>query len=102
MQQLLAQLLHDSMISTNFTTDGWTAHHRPYIGVTIHWISANFELHQALLTIEEISYPHILVGILQKNLLKHLINGDLIIKFETELVRNHVRSSSRCQSVNTN
>ena len=58
MQQLLAQLLHDSMISTNFTTDGWTAHHRPYIGVTIHWISANFELHQALLTIEEISYPH--------------------------------------------
>ena len=58
MQQLLAQLLHDSMISTNFTTDEWTAYHRPYIGITIHWISADFELHQALLTIEEIPYPH--------------------------------------------
>jgi len=65
-QQLLAQLLHDSMISTNFTTDEWTAYHRPYIGITIHWISANFELHQALLTIEEIPYPHTGWNIAQK------------------------------------
>src|SRR6266542_3909120 len=54
------------MISTNFTTDEWTAYHHPYIGITIHWISANFELHQALLTIEEISYPYTGWNITQK------------------------------------
>jgi hypothetical protein len=32
--------------------------HRPYIGVTIHWLSKNFDLYQAVLTIEEFPYSH--------------------------------------------
>ncbi|CAG8798696.1 9958_t:CDS:2, partial [Cetraspora pellucida] len=36
----------------------WTSMHRPYIGVTIHWLSKNFDLYQAVLTIEEFPYSH--------------------------------------------
>ncbi|CAG8630275.1 3640_t:CDS:2 [Cetraspora pellucida] len=37
----------------------WTSMHRPYIGITIHWLSKNFELYQAVLTIEEFPYSHL-------------------------------------------
>ncbi|CAG8661954.1 5469_t:CDS:2, partial [Ambispora gerdemannii] len=33
-------------------------HHTPYIRVTIHWLSVDFVLYQALLTIEKLPYSH--------------------------------------------
>ena len=54
----LRQLMDKTMVKFSFTTDLWTAIHTPYIGVTIHWLSSDFVLHQALLTIEKLPYPH--------------------------------------------
>ncbi|CAG8511873.1 681_t:CDS:2 [Scutellospora calospora] len=36
----------------------WTSMHCLYIGITIYWLSKNFELYQAVLTIEEFPYSH--------------------------------------------
>ncbi|CAG8584676.1 14447_t:CDS:1, partial [Gigaspora rosea] len=36
----------------------WSQVHQPYIGVTIHWISPEFSLCQALLAIQKFDYPH--------------------------------------------
>ncbi|CAG8542567.1 14608_t:CDS:2, partial [Cetraspora pellucida] len=41
-----------------FTTDLWTHDHSPYIGVMIHWMTPDFKIRQALLTIESFKYPH--------------------------------------------
>lgn len=54
----LRELVSKTMESFSFTTDMWTSMHRPYIGITIHWLSKNFELYQAVLTIEEFPYSH--------------------------------------------
>ncbi|CAG8556312.1 7748_t:CDS:2 [Ambispora gerdemannii] len=51
-------LMDETMIKFAFTTDLWIAHHTPYIGITIHWISANFISYQALLTIKNLPYSH--------------------------------------------
>lgn len=46
------------MESFCFTTDLWSQMHKPYIALTIHWISPDFTLYQALLTIQKFDYPH--------------------------------------------
>ncbi|CAG8677856.1 13049_t:CDS:2 [Cetraspora pellucida] len=54
----LHDLISNPMETFSFTPDMWTGMHHPYIGVTIHWLSKNFDLNQAVLTIEEFPYPH--------------------------------------------
>ncbi|CAG8587998.1 11545_t:CDS:2, partial [Ambispora gerdemannii] len=44
--------------NSSFTIDLWTQFHIPYIGVTIHWLTSDFELRQGLLTIEKFPYGH--------------------------------------------
>ncbi|CAG8823054.1 4794_t:CDS:2, partial [Gigaspora rosea] len=36
----------------------WSQMHQPYISITIYWISPEFTLYQALLTIQKFDYPH--------------------------------------------
>ncbi|CAG8746061.1 11012_t:CDS:2, partial [Gigaspora rosea] len=57
-EEQLRSLLSETMETFCFTTDMWTSMHTPYIGVTIHWLLKNFDLYQAVLTIEEFPYPH--------------------------------------------
>ncbi|CAG8551976.1 14606_t:CDS:2 [Acaulospora morrowiae] len=57
-EKKLDKLMADSMETFFFTTDLWTQHHISYIGVTIHWITSDFEIKQALLTIANFLYPH--------------------------------------------
>ncbi|CAG8715938.1 4325_t:CDS:2, partial [Cetraspora pellucida] len=57
-ERQLKELLQTTMDSFCFTTDLWSQIHQPYIAVTIHWISPDFTLHQALLTIQKFDYPH--------------------------------------------
>lgn len=41
------------------TTDLWTARSKfGYIGITVHWLTPNFEIIDMLLTIERMQYPH--------------------------------------------
>ena len=54
------------MNSIDFTIDEQTPFHRPYIGITIYWLGEDFELHQALLTIEEFQYPHTELNIYER------------------------------------
>jgi hypothetical protein len=65
-KEQLKQCLSSATISASFTTDEWTSNHKPYIGVTIHWISADFKLHQALLSLEENLYPHTAINLFHK------------------------------------
>nr|CAG8644445.1 4529_t:CDS:2 [Entrophospora candida] len=62
----LQELLENSADSISFTTDEWTSMHKPYIGITIHWVSEDFELNQLLLTLEELPYPHTANDIVNK------------------------------------
>ncbi|CAG8552901.1 12817_t:CDS:2 [Cetraspora pellucida] len=54
----LIELIKNSMDTFFFTMDLWTQDHKSYIGITIHWMTPNFEIKQALLTIETFKYPH--------------------------------------------
>jgi len=60
------------MTKFSFTTDLWTGFHKSYIGVTVHWITADFELKQVLLTIEEMPYNHTSINIAAK--LQHIFD----------------------------
>jgi hypothetical protein len=57
-EQKLLELMNNNMKSFAFTMDLWTKVHKPYIGITIHWLSSDFVLYKALLTIESFPYPH--------------------------------------------
>ncbi|CAG8840293.1 16772_t:CDS:1, partial [Cetraspora pellucida] len=57
-EQNLSELMNNSIESFFFTTDLWTQDHKPYIGITIHWITPDFNIKSALLTIETFKYPH--------------------------------------------
>ncbi|CAI2185679.1 9288_t:CDS:1, partial [Funneliformis geosporum] len=48
----LDNLLEKITTKISFTTNLWTGIHRSYISVPVHWINDNFELQQALHTIE--------------------------------------------------
>jgi hypothetical protein len=51
------QLLQLEDIS--LTLDLWSsAAHLPYLGVTMHWSTPKFELHELLLSMDELPYPH--------------------------------------------
>ena len=41
----LHNLISETMETFSFTTDLWTSMHKPYIGITIHWLSKNFDLY---------------------------------------------------------
>ncbi|GES76109.1 zinc finger BED domain-containing protein 1-like [Rhizophagus clarus] len=50
----LAQVRHISL-----TLDAWSSPaHLPYLGVTAHWITSDFEPYEVLLSMEELPYPH--------------------------------------------
>ncbi|CAB5369404.1 unnamed protein product [Rhizophagus irregularis] len=43
----------------SLTLDAWSSPaHLPYLGVTAHWITSDFEPYEVLLSIEELPYPH--------------------------------------------
>ena len=58
-EQLL-ELLKVDCISASITTDFWTSRARHgYIGVTCSWISQDWTLHESLLALRRVKYPHI-------------------------------------------
>ncbi|CAG8686435.1 13219_t:CDS:2, partial [Ambispora gerdemannii] len=58
LENCLKNLINDTLETCAFTTDLWTKAHKPYIGITIYWLTSEFEMHKILLTIESFSYPH--------------------------------------------
>ena len=52
-------LLNNDIISIHLTTDLWTAKSRQgYLGITITWLTSNFEFREALLSCNHLPYPH--------------------------------------------
>ncbi|CAB5325836.1 unnamed protein product [Rhizophagus irregularis] len=69
----LVQVKHISL-----TLDAWSSPaHLPYLGVTAHWITSDFEPNEVLLSMEELPYPHGATEIQE-----HLI--DLFYEWEIE------------------
>jgi len=54
----LTSLLRKTLDTFSFTTDLWTEAHKPYIGITTHWLAEDFVMYKAMLTIESFPYPH--------------------------------------------
>ena len=55
----LLELLKVDCISASITTDFWTSRARHgYIGVTCTWISQDWILHESLLALRRVKYPH--------------------------------------------
>src|SRR5581483_5109128 len=62
----------------SLTLDAWSLPaHLPYLGVTAHWITSDFEPYEVLLSMEELPYPHGAAEIQE-----HLI--DLFYEWEIE------------------
>jgi len=56
---LIIQYIEDHAISVNLTTDLWTARNRQgYIEVTCCFLNENFQLHELVLTVTYVRYPH--------------------------------------------
>ncbi|CAG8824451.1 24109_t:CDS:1, partial [Cetraspora pellucida] len=58
-KQNLTELMNNSIESFFFTTDLWIQDHKPYIGITIYWITSDFNIKSALFIIETFKYFHI-------------------------------------------
>jgi len=79
---LVIQYIKDHAISVNLTTDLWTAQNRQgYIGVTCCFIDGKFQLHELVLTVTYVRYPHTaehisdtLLEILDQWLLREKVN----------------------------
>jgi hypothetical protein len=55
----LKELLSRTCETASITTDLWTSRSNDgYIGVTLHWLSPDFEVYDAILAVEKIEYPH--------------------------------------------
>jgi hypothetical protein len=55
----LKELISTTCETASITTDLWTAcSNNGYIGVTLHWLSSNFEIYDVILAVERIEYPH--------------------------------------------
>lgn len=56
---LIQQFVEDNAVSVSLTTDMWTGRNRQgYLGVTCSFLDKNFTIHEIILTIEYIRYPH--------------------------------------------
>ena len=43
----------------SITLDAWSSSaHIPYLGITVHWVTSEFEPQELLLCMEELPYPH--------------------------------------------
>ena len=55
----LKELLSITCETASITTDLWTARSNDgYIGVTLHWLTSDFEVRDAILAVERMEYPH--------------------------------------------
>ncbi|CAG8817786.1 7056_t:CDS:1, partial [Cetraspora pellucida] len=54
----LSTIIKNTLETFSFTTDLWTEVHKPFIGITAHWLTEDFQLNNALLTIVSFPYPH--------------------------------------------
>jgi len=55
----IVQYIENHAVSVNLTTDLWTAQNRQgYIGVTCCFLDENFQLHELVLTVTYVRYPH--------------------------------------------
>ena len=55
----LKELISVTCETASITTDLWTARNNDgYIGVTLHWLSSNFEIYDVILAVKRMEYPH--------------------------------------------
>src|SRR6185436_11876996 len=56
---LLIKYIEDNAIFVNLTTDMWTGRNRQgFLGITCNYLDENFKLHEQVLSIEYVRYPH--------------------------------------------
>jgi hypothetical protein len=56
---LIQEFLNNNSTSVSLTTDMWTARNRQgFLGVTCSFLDKNFKIHEIILTVEYIRYPH--------------------------------------------
>lgn len=56
---LIQQFIENNSISVSLTTDMWTGRNRQgFLGVTCSFLDKNFTIHEIILTVEYIRYPH--------------------------------------------
>ena len=56
---LIQEFVDNNSISANLTTDMWTARNRQgFLGVTCSFLDKSFIIHEVILTIEYLKYPH--------------------------------------------
>jgi hypothetical protein len=56
---LIQRFIEENAISVSLTTDMWTGRNRQgFLGVTCSFLDKNFDIHEIILTIEHIRYPH--------------------------------------------
>src|SRR6185295_18986948 len=60
----LIKLIENNVLFVNLTTDMWTARNRQgYLDITYSYLNEDFELHEQVLSVEYVRYPHTSVHI---------------------------------------
>jgi hypothetical protein len=58
-KEQLQSLLRSTAVTVHLTTDLWTSKSRHgYLGITVTWLTSDFEFQEALLTCNHLPYPH--------------------------------------------
>ncbi|CAB4406355.1 unnamed protein product [Rhizophagus irregularis] len=77
----LRMLLGNTCESASLTTDLWTAKSKHgYIGITLHWLSEDFQVYDCLLCMERMQYPHTgtnIVSFLKKKVAEFGLEGKI-------------------------
>src|SRR5260364_68499 len=57
--EIMQKKLKDSITYCSLTTDLWTSRNRQgYLGITCSWLDSDFKIHEVLLSLTYIRYPH--------------------------------------------
>jgi hypothetical protein len=83
----------------SLTLDAWSSPaHLPYLGVTAHWVTSKFELHEVLLSMDELPYPHTAAEI-QNHLLDLLNEWEIDSKISAIITDNASNVKKACNNM---
>jgi hAT family C-terminal dimerisation region len=83
----------------SLTLDAWSSPaHLPYLGVTAHWLTSNFEPCEILLSMEELPYPHGATEI-QEHLLDLFYEWEIDTKISAIVTDNGSNVKKACNEI---
>src|SRR6266540_2734975 len=83
----------------SITLDAWSSSaHIPYLGITVHWVTSEFESQELLLCMEELLYPHDAIEI-QEYLIDLFSEWEISSKINAIITDNSANVKKACNNI---